>query len=183
MKMPLLTGERVFIRPFTRDDLPTLTSIYHAEGYDTQGLTDTLQWRNLNDAQLAQLWQPPYGERAVCLQSTGELIGAVGLVPSWGPFQQLPSLGGIEGAKYQPELGLYWMIASSQRGNGYATEAGQLLITFAFSVLKAIRIIATTEHDNHASQQVMRKLGMTLETNPYPEPNWLQVVGILYNKI
>lgn len=170
------------IRPFTLDDLPALTHIHQAEGYETQGLVDTLQWRHLNDAQLAQLWQPPYGERAVCLQSTGELVGAVGLVPSWGPFQQLPSLGGIKEAKYQPELGLYWMIAPSQRGLGYATEAGRLLIAFAFSTLNAIRIIATTEHDNQASQQVMRKLGMTLEKNPYPEPSWLQVVGILLNQ-
>ena len=26
---------------------------------------------------------------------------------------------------------------------------------------------------------VMRKLEMTVERNPYPEPGWLQVVGIL----
>jgi hypothetical protein len=28
----------------------------------------------------------------------------------------------------------------------------------------------------------MRKLGMRIEKNPYPEPPWLQVVGILDNQ-
>jgi hypothetical protein len=28
---------------------------------------------------------------------------------------------------------------------------------------------------------VMRKLGMHLERNPYPEPPWLQVVGVIEN--
>jgi hypothetical protein len=28
---------------------------------------------------------------------------------------------------------------------------------------------------------VMRKLGMHLARNPYPEPSWLQVVGVLEN--
>jgi hypothetical protein len=36
-----------------------------------------------------------------------------------------------------------------------------------------------TEHANAASQAVMRRLGMTLRTNPHAEPAWLQVVGVL----
>ena len=41
------------------------------------------------------------------------------------------------------------------------------------------RLVATTEYDNFASQAVMTKLGMRLERNPFPEPPWLQLVGIL----
>jgi hypothetical protein len=29
---------------------------------------------------------------------------------------------------------------------------------------------------------VMRKLGMTLARNPFPDPPWLQVVGVLQNR-
>jgi len=36
-----------------------------------------------------------------------------------------------------------------------------------------------TEYDNLASQGVMRRLGMKLEKTPFPDPPWLQVVGIL----
>ena len=28
---------------------------------------------------------------------------------------------------------------------------------------------------------VMRKIGMRIERNPYPEPSWLQIVGVLEN--
>ena len=40
--------------------------------------------------------------------------------------------------------------------------------------------MATTEYDNHASQAVMRKLGMTLTRNPHSEPELMQVVGVKY---
>ena len=43
------------------------------------------------------------------------------------------------------------------------------------------RIVATTEYDNRASMGVMRKLGMRLERNPFPDPPWFQVVGFLDN--
>jgi hypothetical protein len=49
-----------------------------------------LRWSVLNEAQLARLYQPPYGDRAVVLKSSQELIGACGFVPSFGPFGQLP---------------------------------------------------------------------------------------------
>jgi len=41
------------------------------------------------------------------------------------------------------------------------------------------RLIATTEYDNAASMGVMLKLGMRLEQNPFADPPWLQMVGIL----
>jgi RimJ/RimL family protein N-acetyltransferase len=44
-----------------------------------------------------------------------------------------------------------------------------------------LRIVATTHDDNDASIRVMRKLGMLIERNPYPDPPWLQVVGVLEN--
>jgi len=77
---------------------------------------------------------------------------------------------------------LFWVIGTTQQRNGFATEAAQALIDFAFTTLNLSRIIATTEYDNIASQSVMQKCGMTLEKNPYPDPPWLQVVGILENK-
>ena len=39
------------------------------------------------------------------------------------------------------------------------------------------RLVATTERSNTASQAVMRRLGMSVEENPLPEPEWFQVVG------
>ena len=51
----------------------------------------------------------------------------------------------------------------------------------AFDELALARIVATTEHDNLRSIAVMRRLGMTIERNPLPEPHWFQTVGVLVN--
>ena len=64
---------------------------------------------------------------------------------------------------------------------GYATEAAQAMCDYAFQELKLKRIIAITSYDNAASIGVMRKLGMRIGRNPFPDPPWLQVVGIREN--
>jgi RimJ/RimL family protein N-acetyltransferase len=144
-----------------------------------------LEWAVRNTAALANLHQPPYGERAITLKDTGELIGAVGLVPAFGPFQRLPSFrknGELEDTFNQPEFGLFWAIAPAHQRKGYAVEAAQTMIGMMFKDMNIRRIVATTEYDNEGSQAVMRKLGMVLEQNPTPgEPFWFQVVGVLYN--
>src|ERR1700751_831918 len=80
-----------------------------------------------------------------------------------------------------PEVGLFYAITPALRGQGYATEAAQALVDYDFQQLRLKRIVATTTYENAASMGVMRKLGMRLERNPYAEPPWLQVVGVLEN--
>jgi RimJ/RimL family protein N-acetyltransferase len=118
------------------------------------------------------------------LKSSGELIGSVGLVQAMGPFGQLPHYQamGINHRFNMPEFGLFWALLMAHRGQGYATEAARAVLRFAFAELKIKRIIATTEYDNLASQAVMRRLGMKIERNSLPEPEWFQVVGILENE-
>lgn len=41
-----------------------------------------------------------------------------------------------------------------------------------------IRLIATPESNNLASQAVMHKIGMSIFQNPLPDPSWLQVVAV-----
>ena len=43
----------------------------------------------LNAQVLSELDQPPTGDRAMVLRETGELVGLAGLVPAFGPFDQL----------------------------------------------------------------------------------------------
>jgi ribosomal-protein-alanine N-acetyltransferase len=143
-----------------------------------------LEWLILNQEWFPKLHQPPYGERAVMLKAANSLIGAVGYVPCLDRFEQLPSFGaGSQALGYAtPEFGLFWAIDPKYQCRGYATEAARAMIEHAFAELRLKRIIATTEYDNHASQVVMRKLGMRLERNPLPEPPWLHVVGLLENR-
>jgi hypothetical protein len=75
----------------------------------------------------------------------------------------------------------FWALFPDRWGHGYATEAAAAMIAYGFEQLRLRRIVATTEHDNARSINVMRRLGMRLERNPRPEPAWFQTVGILDN--
>lgn len=188
-----LRTRRLLIRPFIADDLHEIHRILSsAFGSDTppadlsSALEDRrawLQWAALGQTWATRMHQPPYGDRAVVLMETGRVIGAVGLVPLLDVFDQIPELR--RGAQPTPwataEVGLFWAIDPAHQRKGYATEAASALIEHAFRQLRLHRILATTEYDNHASQSVMRKLGLRLTRNPLPEPVWLQVVGVLDN--
>jgi RimJ/RimL family protein N-acetyltransferase len=187
--------ERLRIRAFNLYDLDNVHRVLDVELADadigTEGAMTReqrerwLNWTTLSYDELARLRQPPYGERAVVLKDTNELIGAVGYVPCLDAFGQLaalaPALAGPAQRLFSTEFGLYWAVSPIYQRRGFATEAAQALIEYAFSRLRLLRIVATTHDDNDASIRVMRKLGMLIERNPYPDPPWLQVVGVLEN--
>ncbi|HEY3765134.1 MAG TPA: GNAT family protein [Gaiellales bacterium] len=170
--MPPLPTARLLVRELAPADLASVEAI---AGGDRGAW---LHWTGDGYAQLAELRQPPYGERGVELRDSGELVGLVGLVPALGPFGLLPSWAGA-GSGNRPEVGLYWAVAPAHRGRGIASEAAAALIAYAFAEIGLARVVATTEHDNLASIGVMRRLGMRIERNPQPEPPWFQVVGVL----
>jgi RimJ/RimL family protein N-acetyltransferase len=213
----ILETSRLIIRAFQPDDLHAIHRILDLTFGDGSKINDEhalnerrewLEWSRLSAEWLPKMFQPPYGDRAVVLKSSNEVIGAVGLVPCFDVFEQIPGLSrgfpstGIEASagvlreqddRLKPqfpteerlstyrvtEMGLFWAIDPDHQRQGYATEAAQALIDFAFQQLRVKRLIATTEYDNAVSIDVMRKLGMTIAQNPFPEPAWLQVVGIL----
>ena len=150
-----------------------------------QRRAEWLDWTILGYKQFASLHRPPYGERAVVLKRSGQVIGACGYVPCLDRFENIPGLS--TAAPVAPvtftstELGLYYAISSAYQRQGYATEAAQAMIDYAFDELSLKRIIATATYDNAASIGVIRKLGMRVEKNPFPDPPWLQIVGILDN--
>jgi ribosomal-protein-alanine N-acetyltransferase len=186
----ILKTSRLIIRPFTPDDLHAIHRILDltfgagSKIDDEAALNERrewLEWSRLSAEWLPRMFQPPYGDRAVVLKSSNAVIGAVGLVPCFDVFEQIPGLGrgGPPSVYRVAEMGLFWAIDPDQQRQGYATEAAQALIDFAFQQLRVKRLIATTEYDNAASISVMRKLGMTIAKNPLPDPPWLQVVGML----
>lgn len=195
MHMPPLESERLVIRRLAMDDLDALFQILDvdladadtgAEGPKQRAERERwLRWTVLGYDEFEQLHQPPYGEHGIVLKETGALVGACGLVPCLDAFGQLPAFATSEqGAGAQltsTQVGLFWAVAPAHRGHGYATEAGRALIDYAFTQLHLHHIVATTTYDNDASMAVMRKLGMRIERNPYADPPWLQIVGVLYH--
>jgi RimJ/RimL family protein N-acetyltransferase len=177
------------VRELTFVDLPAvrqllsgdlLSAPLEMEALAEADVADWLRWTVDGYAQLARLHQPPYGERAVVHRADGRLVGLVGYVPLLAPFAQLSAFGAVAyPASFTPEVGLYWAILRAQRGQGYAVEAARALVSYAFEQLTLARLVATTANDNAPSLGVMRRLGMRIERNPYPEPAWFQAVGIL----
>jgi RimJ/RimL family protein N-acetyltransferase len=186
MRLPVLETERLTIRPFLPEDFEAFDRVNQG-AWGEPGRREYLEWSVRNTEELAQLYQPPYGDRPVIRRETGELIGVVGLVPAFGPFGVLPGFDvapdSPAGRRNTPEFGLYWAVHPDHQRRGYATEAARALTDFAFTVMNLRRIVATTEYENHASQAVMRHLGMRIERNPRPEPPWFQIVGVLENTV
>ena len=195
LAMPVLETSRLTIRPFILEDLDAVHQLLdkdiNAEDLHNKTMTtrreraEWLEWSVMNYRQLANLNQPPYGDRAIVLTSTQTLIGICGFVPLLNAFEQIPNLGyqDLKGnpGRYTTEFGLFYAISPSHRHQGYATEAAQALVDYAFGQLHLRRVTATTEYENAGSMGVMRKLGMRMERNPRLEPAWLQVVGVLDN--
>ena len=184
--MPVLETPRLLVRPFNLNDLDVCYQLLDQEAWQTgQSISERrtwLHWTVLNYEALDRLRQPPYGDRAVVLKASGEVVGSVGLVPSMGPLDRLPSFGGeVDAHLYRPEVGMFWAMGDAHRRQGYAVEAASAVVEFAFGTMGLARLIATTEYANVASQGVMRRLGMSIERNPAAEPPWFQVVGVLHH--
>jgi [ribosomal protein S5]-alanine N-acetyltransferase len=130
---------------------------------------------------VAILEQPHYGERAVVLKATGEIIGAVGIVPYLDTFNRVAAFDRPPDAPATAEVGLFWAIAPAHQRQGFAPEAAQALIDYLFTHENLGRVIATTGYDNRPSQKVMRKLGMTVQRLEDPQPPAQFVVGALEN--
>lgn len=194
MNQRLFESERLIIRPFKPEDLAVIHRILDQTFSDggqvdheaaLQERRSWLQWSMLNQVWLSRLHQPPYGDQAIVLKSSGTVIGSIGYVPLLDVYEQIPELcSSAAPSPYPiPEVGLFWVIDPPQQRQGYATEAAQMMLVYAFKELRLKRILATTEYTNIASQGVMRKLGMTITRNPLAEPPWLQIVGVLANNM
>ncbi len=109
---------------------------------DGQPLDRTNAWRSL--AMLIGHWQlRGYGMWALELKDTGEFIGRAGLMQPEG----------------WPDLELGWMLRPEFRHHGYATEAGNAILEFAWRRLNAQRVISLVRIGNEASDRVAERLG------------------------
>jgi RimJ/RimL family protein N-acetyltransferase len=182
--MRTLETDRLTIRAFAHEDSDVYSRLIDAAfGENSSGSAEdrrtVFQYQVAADGGLALLHQTPYGDRVIVKKSSNEIIGSVGYAACLMPFGQLPSFEPTP--HFTNEVGLFWALFPEHWGNGYATEAAAAMIAYAFSTLRLRRIVATTEHDNTRSLNVMRRLGMRLERNPRAEPAWFQTVGILDN--
>ena len=149
---PTIDTERLLLRPFVMSDAKDIQRL----AGDRAIADTTLNIPHPYEDGMAEDWisthQPKFeaGELsnfAIVLQTSGELIGAIGL-------RIIPRFE-------RAELG-YW-IGRPYWKNGYCTEAGRAVLQYGFSVLKLNRIHASHLTRNPTSGRVMRKMGMANE--------------------
>jgi RimJ/RimL family protein N-acetyltransferase len=85
-----------------------------------------------------------FGEWAMTLKESGELLGYCGL-------QHIPD---------ESEVEVFYGLAPQHWGHGYATEGARACLRFGFEELKLERIVAAAYAVNTASLHVLEKIGM-----------------------
>jgi [ribosomal protein S5]-alanine N-acetyltransferase len=190
---PIVT-ERLIIREFRPSDLGEIYRILDVELKFIDSLEQDssiaqrkkwLEWTVQGYEQNRMLLNPPYGDSAIVLKDTLQLIGTCGLVPVLAPFGLIPYYRYIADAEAgelnYPEVGIFCAVSSHYQCRGFAYEASKALIDIAFRKLKLKRIVGITTLYNNPSIAVLKRLGMRIET--VPEHKWMQVVGILENNV
>jgi RimJ/RimL family protein N-acetyltransferase len=106
----------------------------------------TVAWRNI--AMMVGHWHlRGYGQWTVIEKTSGEVIGRVGL---WNP----------EG---WPGIELGWIIRRSRWGHGFATEAAEAALQWAWDNVDTDHIISIIPPDSLASVRVAEKIGERFE--------------------
>jgi len=145
-------GNGFVLREFTEQDLPDLLALEMApETYMYEDAMPSEQRaREILDGTLTKAQETPRTlyHMALCVDGSAGLAGRLHLrTTDWSEGQW--------------EVG--WALHRTYWGRGFATQAAQLLVNFAFDTLNAHRVVAYCHADNAASIRVMERLGMQRE--------------------
>ncbi|WP_284616116.1 GNAT family N-acetyltransferase [Aquabacterium humicola] len=164
MTVRTFEGLRVRLRAWRDDDLPAFAALNAAP--------EVMRWlkaplsRDDSDAMARRmadrLRSQGWGHYALEVPAVG-FAGFVGLST---PAFTIP----VPGFDTEPQLEIGWRLARAAWGQGYATEAAQLLLDFARDELKRARIVSFTTTGNVKSQAVMQRLGLQ-HAGDFAHPN------------
>ncbi|MEV5987099.1 GNAT family N-acetyltransferase [Streptomyces sp. NPDC052051] len=146
---------RLLLRTWHDDDLVPMADI-HADPRVMRWIDDGSVRDLERTAEDIERWEEEWDEEgfglfAVELLASGELIGFTGLsVPEFLP-------------EVMPAVAISWRIGSQFWGQGYASEAAHATLEFALQDRGLDRVISINRVGDNASENVLRKLGMTFE--------------------
>lgn len=147
----VLETERLILRELSMPDADALEKVlgdpvamqYYPAPFDRQGVQ---AWIARNQERYRR---DGYGLWAMLLKHSGEMIGDCGCF-----------VRELEG-NFEFEMG--WHVRRDLWDRGYATEAAQSCLEYAFSSLGAERVIALVRPENRGSCRVAEKIGMKSE--------------------
>lgn len=107
----------------------------------------------------AEIEDSGWGFWAVELKSSHDFIGFVGIS---SPRAKLP---------FSPCIEIGWRLAKKYWGKGYATEAAEAALKFAFANLPINEVVSFTSVQNKRSQVVMKNINMTDSGQNFMHPS------------
>ncbi len=140
-----LKTERLIIRPMIMDDIESVHAYLNDEQTMRFFVEGTYSIKKVKE--VIEKNQKDNNKYSILLKDTNELIGHISFHP-WGMRKTY-------------EIG--WVFNKLYYNKGYATEAAKAVLQYAFTNLKAHRVIATCQPENIASKRIMEKLNMRLE--------------------
>lgn len=146
-----LETKRLILRQWQNSDLPFFADI----GADPEvmafypTLLDKSESDSMANKILTLISEQGWGLWAVEEKASRRFIGFVGLHK---PTAKLPCTPCVE---------IGWRLAKNAWRKGYATEAAEVALKFAFENLKLAEVFAFTTVTNKRSYRVMQRLGMT----------------------
>ena len=148
-RMTTIRTERLTLRPFSEDDIPTYAQIRRKPGVTrfmpshTDDPVESDKRAAATVRAFAKLWEAPgYGPWAV--EYAGDLIGHTGL-------RFVADMDATE---------VLYLLDPAHHGHGFATEAGAAALKYGFETLGLNEIVAWAMEENSASLAVMQRLGM-----------------------
>jgi RimJ/RimL family protein N-acetyltransferase len=146
---PVLTTERLTLRPFRADDLGPFHAIMTTDEvrrslHVPDDYSVGTAWNTLTS--LAGMWElRGLGQWALEERGSGRFVGRAGLY--WRVEPEWPGV----------EVG--WLLDPAVWGLGYATEAGARAVRYGFDVLGEESLYSVILHENVRSQAVADRLG------------------------
>jgi len=142
----LLEGRNVNLRVLEKEDLPLLAEWINRP--DVFGEYNPL--RQMSRTEVEKILENPLEPKPFIIEKKdGSKIGFI------MHFYVLHVVG------RQLEIG--YALVSSERGKGYCTEAAKIMVDYLFLSKETMRIQATTDVRNAASQKVLEKVGFKKE--------------------
>lgn len=151
MRHPFLVGERVYLRGLEEADL---TSEYFQWFNDLE----TCRYNSHGTFPNSDRRMREYFERA---QAGGDLVVFAIIDRATDHHIGNASLQSIDWINRNAEIA--FIIGHEYGGNGYGTEAGQLVIRYVFERLNLVRLHCGTSAENVPMQKLAEKLGMQRE--------------------
>ncbi len=161
----VLETERLRLRPVTLDDLdlarelftdPEVMKFVADVTPEEDLLEETRKASNRGAGGRIGVW-------CVTDRRTGEKIGTSVLLPVPIECDDTDWSLVVEHAYPDAEIGIGYILKRSAWGKGIATEACRRLLRFGFEKTELDEIVATTDPENAASQQVLLKCGLRNE--------------------